>query len=60
MMQESAYCVMFEERTKIPIRQIVTVITVDNEEPQVFIEDRDNYIWDFIDVRKQFKNYYGN
>ena len=60
MMQESAYCVMFEERTKIPIRQIVTVITVDNEEPQVFIEDRDNYIWDFIDVRKQFKSYYGS
>ena len=23
LMQESAYCVMFEERTKIPIRQIV-------------------------------------
>jgi len=60
LMQESAYCVMFEERTKIPIRQIVTVITVDNEEPQIFVEDRDNHIWDFVDVRKQFKNYYGN
>lgn len=59
MMQESAYCVMFEERTKIPIRQIVTVITVDNEEPQIFIEDRDNFIWDFIDVRKQFRDYHG-
>lgn len=58
MMQESAYCVMFEERTKIPIKQIVTVITVDNEEPQVFIENRDNFIWDFIDVRKQFREYY--
>lgn len=58
MMQESAYCVMFEERTKIPIRQIVTVITVDNEEPQVFVEDRDNFIWDFIEVRKQFRDYY--
>lgn len=59
LMQESAYCVMFEERTKIPIRQIVTVITVDNEQPQVFIEDRDNHIWDFIDVREQFRKYYG-
>lgn len=58
MMQESAYCVMFEERTKIPIRQIVTVITVDNEEPQVFIEDRDNYIWDFIALRKEFRDAY--
>lgn len=60
MMQESAYCVMFEERTKIPIKQIVTVITVDDEEPQVFVEDRDNYIWDFINVRKEFKSYYGS
>ena len=59
LMQESAYCVMFEERTKIPIRQIVTVITVDNELPQIFIEDRDNHIWDFIDVREQFRSYYG-
>ena len=50
---------MFEERTKIPIKQIVTVITVDNEEPQVFREDRDNFIWDFIQVRKQFRDYYG-
>lgn len=60
MMQESAYCVMFEERTKIPIKQIVTVITVDDEDPQVFVEDRDNYIWDFIEIRKQFKSYYGS
>lgn len=58
MMQESAYCVMFEERTKIPIKQIVTIITVDNEQPQVFTEDRDNYIWDFINVRQQFRDYY--
>ena len=60
MMQESAYCVMFEERTKIPIKQIVTVITVDNEDPQVFIENRDNFIWDFINLRKQFRDYYGS
>lgn len=59
-MQESAYCVMFEERTGLPIKQIVTIITVDNEEPQVFIEDRDNYIWDFIDIRKHYRNVYGD
>ena len=58
-MQESAYCVMFEERTKIPIKQIVTVVYVDDDEPQVFIEDRDNYIWEFIELRSQFRNYYG-
>lgn len=54
-MQESAYCVMFEERTGIPIKQIVTVITVDDEDPQIFIEDRDNWIWKFIDLRSEYR-----
>lgn len=58
-MQASAYCVMFEELTKIPIKQIVILIAVDNEEPQVFIEDRDKYIWDFVKARESYKNIYG-
>lgn len=56
--QASAYCVMFEERTKIPVNQIVILIAVDNESPQVFIEKRDNYIWDCIDtIGKYYKEY---
>ena len=43
-MQEAAYAVMFEERTKIPISRIVTVIAVEQDEPQLFIEKRDDYI----------------
>jgi genome maintenance exonuclease 1 len=58
-MQASAYCVMFEELTKIPIKQIIILIAVDNDDPQVFVEDRDNYIFDFIDVRKEYKQVYG-
>ena len=54
-MQTSAYAVMFEERTKRPINQIVILITVDNEDPQVFIERRDNWIWKFVDARKEFE-----
>lgn len=43
-MQESAYAIMWEERTGMPITQLVTIIAVDDEIPQVFIEHRDN--WD--------------
>lgn len=48
--QTSAYAVMFEERTKIPVSQIVIIIAVDNEKPQVFVEKRNNYIWDCINT----------
>jgi genome maintenance exonuclease 1 len=43
-MQESAYAIMWEERTGRPITQLVTIISVDNHEPQVFIEHRDNWV----------------
>lgn len=43
-MQESAYAIMWEERTGRPITQLVTIISVDNNEPQVFIEHRDNWV----------------
>jgi hypothetical protein len=42
--QATAYCIMWEERTGIPIDKIVIVITVDDEdEPQIFEEKRDNW-----------------
>lgn len=43
-MQESAYAIMWEERTDMPIVQLVTIISVDDHEPQVFIEHRDNWV----------------
>jgi len=43
-MQESAYAIMWEERTGMPIVQLVTIISVDNAPPQVFIEHRDNWV----------------
>ena len=58
-MQCSAYAVMYEELTKLPISQIVIIISVDGESPQTFIERRDNYIHDFIKLRKEFKSYHG-
>jgi hypothetical protein len=53
-MQEAAYAVMFEERTKVSIPQLVTIIAVENDNPQVFIESRDDWIHKFINVRDTF------
>ena len=50
-MQESAYAVMFEERYKIPVSQLVTIVAVDSDEPQLFRENRDDYIQEFISYR---------
>lgn len=42
--QESFYAVAWEERTGMPITQLVTIIAVDGGESQVFIEHRDNWV----------------
>jgi len=56
--QEAAYSFMFEERTKIQIPQLVTIIGVDGEkEPQVFIKntkDRNQYLLKFLELRELF------
>jgi hypothetical protein len=52
--QASAYCVMFEERTKIPVNQIVIMIGVDDESPQIFVEKRDNYIFECMHTIKKY------
>jgi genome maintenance exonuclease 1 len=44
-MQETAYAIMFEEQTGIPVKQIVTLMVVNGETtPQIFVEDRDNWV----------------
>ena len=54
-MQESAYAVMFEERYKIPVSQIVTIIAVEADEPQLFVEKRDDWIGGFIELRDEWE-----
>ena len=54
-MQESAYAVMFEERTGMPITQLITVIACEQDEPQLFIVNRDSYINQFIEWREIYK-----
>jgi ATP-dependent exoDNAse (exonuclease V) beta subunit len=58
-MQGAIYAVMFEEITNIPITQTVIIISVDHQEPQIFVERRDNYIRNFISVRSAYKEKYG-
>ena len=57
-MQTSAYAVMFEERTKKPVKQLVIIIAVDDNDPQVFVEDRDEHIHNFIKQRNKYKEMY--
>ena len=55
-MQSTAYAIMWEERTGMPIKQIVVVIAVDNEDPQIFIEDRDNWTEELVDTITEYKS----
>ena len=54
--QESAYAVMFEEMFEIPVSQLVTIIAVESDEPQVFVEKRDDHIDGFIKLRDQWES----
>ena len=43
-MQMAGYAIMFEERTGIPVSQVVNVIAVEQGgEPQVFVQKRDTW-----------------
>jgi hypothetical protein len=55
-MQEAAYAIMWEERMGIPITQLVTLIAVDYNEPQVFIEHRDNWTGELHEAIKNYKS----
>jgi genome maintenance exonuclease 1 len=53
-MQASAYAVMFEERTGISVSRLAIIIAVENDQPQVFIKKRDDYIGKFIEYRNLY------
>lgn len=52
--QETAYAIMWEERTGMPITQLVTVIAGD-EGAQVFIEHRDNWSKKLLETIAEYK-----
>jgi len=52
-MQESAYAMMFYERTGIVPKQLVTVMTVDDGKSLVFVEKASEWLPKFIELRKK-------
>lgn len=56
--QTSAYAVMFEERTGIPVDTLVVIMSVDDEKPLIFKEKRDDWIHRFIELREDYSKLY--
>ena len=56
--QCSAYAVMFEERTGVPVDQTVIIIGVQDEEPQLFVEKRDNYTDYLLECRDLYEDHH--
>jgi genome maintenance exonuclease 1 len=53
--QASAYAIMFEERTGLPITNTVILMDVDDNAPMVFKEHRDNYTDLLFETIGEFK-----
>lgn len=53
--QGAAYAIMFEERTGMPIPNIVIIMDVDNDDPIVFKEHRDEWTNLLTDTIKKYK-----
>ena len=58
-MQTSAYAVAFEERTKVPVSNLLIIMAVAHEGCVIFEEKRDNYIDEFINLREQYRTSHG-
>lgn len=54
--QETGYAKMYEERSGIKVKQIVTLITCQNGETQVFIKDPDDYVPLLKDYIAEYKD----
>lgn len=54
-MQEAAYAIMWEERTGMPIVNLVTIMDVDNERPLLFVEHRDNWTKQLLETIEMYK-----
>lgn len=57
--QTAAYAVAFEERTGIPVSRLVIIMGVDDADALVYMDRRDNWIKQFIDLREQYRKLTG-
>lgn len=58
-MQTSAYAVMFEELTGISVGRLCIIMGVDDHEPLIFHEKRNDWIFEFRKMREQHKRIKG-
>jgi hypothetical protein len=49
-LQATCYSLMAEERTSLKFPQIVIVIAVDHEDPQIFVKQRDQYVEKVLEI----------
>ena len=53
--QGAFYGVAYEELTKIPVPQVVIIMAVENEHPQLFVEKRDDWIDKIWEAKKLYE-----
>jgi hypothetical protein len=58
-MQATAYAIMFEELYKKPINQLVIIVAVEDDRPQVVFEERDRWAGPLLSLRREFEHKYG-
>ncbi len=52
--QGSFYAIAYEELTRIPVPQVVIIIAVENEQPQLFVEKRDDWVHKIWEAKKLY------
>ena len=52
--QSTVYSMMFEWMYKVPVPQIVIMISVDHEDPQVFVKQRNQYVGEVLNLFDSF------
>lgn len=55
-LQTTAYSLMYEDMTSVKAKQLVILISVDHEQPQVFVKDRRDYVPLLAEKIKEFNN----
>lgn len=53
--QATAYALMYEERVGSPIDQIVIMISVDNDDPQLFVKNKNDYVDELKNLIRLYK-----
>ena len=53
--QGAFYGIAYEELTSIPVPQVVIIIAVENEQPQLFVEKRDDWVYKIWEAKKLYE-----